>query len=599
MELVPTKATQPSDGDTIIREAAGEQEQEDARASEEEQQALLVAAVVADEHNGSSSSSTSKETNIARRRRWWWWCALCVLAILVAGPFLAQLGLAIVVEYFVQPSRTCGRHPRHVRLASGVDAARQMIVTFASTKSSPSCSSSPNNRPSAAPVSGGVRIGTTPDTVGERVVGEQDDSPTCYRSPVNFRGHGNTGLFNNVYSSPYYHHVLLDGLSPNTTYYYQPFVERSNFFTRFLSYFFFSSKGCPPPNRLRSFRTAPSPPSSNNNNNNNNAVAPISIAILADMGMNNHAPELLSKFNQSRDTFDSIILAGDVAYVGLEPRRWDSFLDFLDDYGILEEKPLQIVPGNHDIDKARDHGGIFLAYEHRFRMPRVRPAELGVYTGPDNYLSMESPPYPLPYEWGNAYYTYTHGPARFLMLSHYSDLEPHSTQYQWLLRELRDSIDRSVTPWVIVVVHAPLYNTYDKHQRDNMRARRQLEPLLIQYRVNWVFSGHVHAYQRTAPVVNGTVDARGPVHVTIGTGGHESRASFRSKQPEPWVGVRDAFYFGYGILRIVNQTHSIWEWIHTGQATDGREGNSFQNEILPPGPRTDRVVVENQYFLQE
>ena len=70
---------------------------------------------------------------------------------------------------------------------------------------------------------------------------------------------------------------------------------------------------------------------------------------------------------------------------------------------------IQICPGNHDIDKIAEGKEIFLAYEHRFRMPRIKPAELGVYEGPTGPLNMDQPPYPLPYEYGNAYYSYGNG----------------------------------------------------------------------------------------------------------------------------------------------------------------------------------------------
>lgn len=91
---------------------------------------------------------------------------------------------------------------------------------------------------------------------------------------------------------------------------------------------------------------------------------------------------------KSRNTIDSIILAGDIAYPRNDERQWDTFLDFLDDYPIAEYTPMQIVPGNHDINKLAERSEIFLAYEHRFRMPRVKKPELGVYRGPTGPLNM-------------------------------------------------------------------------------------------------------------------------------------------------------------------------------------------------------------------
>ena len=85
-------------------------------------------------------------------------------------------------------------------------------------------------------------------------------------------------------------------------------------------------------------------------------------------------------------------------------------------------------------------------------MPRVQPADLGVYDGPVGTLNMDAPPYPLPYEWGNAYYSFTYGPAKHVVISAYSSMEPGSVQYQWLVDELA-SVDRVTTPWLLVTIH--------------------------------------------------------------------------------------------------------------------------------------------------
>ena len=46
------------------------------------------------------------------------------------------------------------------------------------------------------------------------------------------------------------------------------------------------------------------------------------------------------------------------------------------------------------------------------------------------------------------------------------------------------------------------------------------EPLLYKYGVDLVFNGHQHAYERTKPVYNWTLDDCGPMHITIGDGGN-------------------------------------------------------------------------------
>jgi Icc-related predicted phosphoesterase len=54
-----------------------------------------------------------------------------------------------------------------------------------------------------------------------------------------------------------------------------------------------------------------------------------------------------------------------------------------------------------------------------------------------------------------------------------------------------------VTPWLIVVLHAPWYNTNHAHQGDGDAMKKAVEELLYEARVDLVVTGHVHAYERT------------------------------------------------------------------------------------------------------
>jgi acid phosphatase type 7 len=514
--------------------------------------------------------------------------------------------------------RLCGGAIRHVHLSVGPDPATSMIVTFASIPSQ-----------YAAPV-GGVLLGTVPGDLTERVVVE-DEPPTGYNLTVTQGGN-----YGNSYVSPHYHHVVVRNLQPNTTYYYQPQVhysraefgnynrneksknthfhwnqsdtfaseqemeqaldradqkgnkEKDDSQRLLLEAYDGSARDCPSPDRIRSFKTAPKLGSDT-----------LNLAIIGDLGQFAHSIETLLRLQRDREHVDAILLIGDIAYTEEDHRRWDTFFDFLDDYPVVDRIPLQICPGNHDIDKVKDRSEIFLAYENRFRMPRVRPPELGLYDGPTGHLNMDAPPYPLPYEWGNAYYSYSYGPAHIIMISAYSSMEPNSTQYRWIQQEL-DSVDRTVTPWVLAMLHVPIYNTFSLHHHDLQiaAAKQHLEPLFIQHKVNMVFSGHIHAYQRTAAVAMNVPTPTAPVYITVGAGGRKCEAPFSSKDPEPWALVRDATWFGYGMLRIVNRTTAVWDWIHTSQ-TDGRTYNQVvhSNETLPSGPSRDHVVFRNQLYL--
>ena len=63
-----------------------------------------------------------------------------------------------------------------------------------------------------------------------------------------------------------------------------------------------------------------------------------------------------------------------------------------------------------------------------------------------------------------------------ISLNSYAASEPGSLQHSWLLSDL-ERIDRQRTPWVVVLNHAPWYNSNHGHRGE---ARAQLirhEPL--------------------------------------------------------------------------------------------------------------------------
>jgi predicted MPP superfamily phosphohydrolase len=92
---------------------------------------------------------------------------------------------------------------------------------------------------------------------------------------------------------------------------------------------------------------------------------------------------------------------------------------------------------------------------------------------------------------GERYYTFKKGDVQFYALdSNYMDAK----QLTWLEQNLRSSNVR----WKICFFHHPLYNDGKSHGPD-LDLRNQLSPLLKEYGVNAVFSGHEHAYERIKP----------------------------------------------------------------------------------------------------
>lgn len=93
---------------------------------------------------------------------------------------------------------------------------------------------------------------------------------------------------------------------------------------------------------------------------------------------------------------------------------------------------------------------------------------------------------------GANYYAFTKGNVRFFALdSNYMDPK----QLSWLRSQLQDASD---SDWKICYFHHPLYSSAKQHG-PTTDLRLLLQPLFVQYKVNVVFSGHEHVYERIKP----------------------------------------------------------------------------------------------------
>ncbi|EFN50589.1 hypothetical protein CHLNCDRAFT_15847, partial [Chlorella variabilis] len=86
------------------------------------------------------------------------------------------------------------------------------------------------------------------------------------------------------------------------------------------------------------------------------------------------------------------------------------------------------------------------------------------------------------------YYSYDVAGAHVVMLGSYVAYDQASPQYAWLLRDLA-AVDRSRTPWVVAVQHAPWYNSNYAHQGEGDEMRDSMEALLYEHGVDFIFSG--------------------------------------------------------------------------------------------------------------
>lgn len=179
-----------------------------------------------------------------------------------------------------------------------------------------------------------------------------------------------------------------------------------------------------------------------------------------------------------------LLLPGDLSYADLVQPWWDTFGRLVEP--LASQRPWMVTQGNHEIEKIPIiQSEPFKAYNARWHMPYEESGS-----------------------GSNLYYSFDVAGVQVIMLGSYTDFEPGSAQYQWLQKDL-GKVDRAKTPWIVVLIHAPWYNTNTAHQGEDesVKMKAAMEGLLYQARVDVVFAGHVHAYERFVSSLSIKVDS--------------------------------------------------------------------------------------------
>ncbi|XP_015698217.2 probable purple acid phosphatase 20 [Oryza brachyantha] len=306
-----------------------------------------------------------------------------------------------------------------------------------------------------------------------------------------------------LYHSGKIHDAVVGPLEPSTTYYYRCSNSTSREF---------------------SFRTPP-------------ASLPVKFVVVGDLGQTGWTKSTLRHIGA--DDYDMLLLPGDLSYADFYQPRWDTYGRLVEP--LASARPWMVTAGNHEVERIPLlHPQPFTAYNARWRMPHDAGA---------------SP------SGSNLYYSFdvAGGAAHVIMLGSYTDYAAGSAQHRWLRGDLA-RIDRGRAAFVVALVHAPWYSSNTAHRGEGDAMRAAMEELLYGARVDAVFAGHVHAYERFARVHGGVEDPCGPVHVTVGDGGNREGLAKKYVDPQPAASAFREASFGHGRLEVVNATHARWTW---------------------------------------
>ncbi|KAK8602584.1 hypothetical protein V6N13_057784 [Hibiscus sabdariffa] len=330
------------------------------------------------------------------------------------------------------------------------------------------------------------------------------------------------------YKSGYIHHCLVDDLEYETKYYYKIGEGDSS--------------------REFWFQTPPmiGPDS------------PFTFGIIGDLGQTYNSLSTLDHYMQSGG--QTVLFLGDLSYadryqfndVGI---RWDSWGRFIERSAAYQ--PWIWSAGNHEIEYMPDVGEVmpFKSYLHRFSTPHLASRS-------NNPL----------------WYAIRRASAHIIVLSSYSPHVKYTPQWLWLRDELK-KVDRKKTPWLIILMHVPIYNSNQAHFMEGESMRAVFERWFVHHRVDFIFAGHVHAYERLYRISNirynvssgnryPVPDRSAPVYITVGDGGNQEGLAGRFRDPQPeYSAFREASY-GHSTLELKNRTHAFLNW-HRNE--DGEE----------------------------
>jgi len=273
-----------------------------------------------------------------------------------------------------------------------------------------------------------------------------------------------------------------------------------------------------------------------------------------------------SLVDDDAQTIDSVHHLGNLAYADGAAHVWDAYTNMIQSYA--SRVPILVGVGNHDYDHSGGGGGDRKDISGVINMFNP-PWGNGAFatTGGECGVPV-SKRFAVP-EGGNGvfWYSYDQSLVHTVMLSSEHNMTIGSSQYVWLENDLA-KVNRSITPWLVVEMHRPMYNSELVNWLNPMVSegmQNEIEDLLHHYETDLVLSGHYHSYFRSC---NGLYayecDKGGTTYITVGTGGAPLDANTTLLIPNTHTEYFDREHFGVGRASVYNATSLHWEFVAVG-----------------------------------
>ncbi|KAK3371546.1 Metallo-dependent phosphatase-like protein [Lasiosphaeria ovina] len=267
----------------------------------------------------------------------------------------------------------------------------------------------------------------------------------------------------------------------------------------------------------------------------------------------------IHRLAQTINDYEFIVHPGDIGYADdwiLKAHNWfdgkDGYQAITEDFfnqlaPIAGRKPYMASPGNHEAScqEVPLTSGLCPSGQKNFtdfvnRFGRTMPAAFAstsadapAKVAANRARVLSNPPFWYSFEYGMVHVTmidtetdFTDAPDQPGGSAHLGagPFGSYARQQLDFLEADLASVDRAVTPWLVVAGHRPWYTTGDSNACAPCQAA--FEPLLYKYGVDLAIFGHVHNSQRFAPAVNNAADPAGlanpkaPMYIVAGGAGN-------------------------------------------------------------------------------
>lgn len=308
------------------------------------------------------------------------------------------------------------------------------------------------------------------------------------------------------------------------------------------------------------------------------AISNLRLALIADMGtivpLGWAVADRLCEDHLVGERYDAIAISGDLSYATVSPSScsktnpscdevewtWDSFGLQIEPFASTALF-LPIV-GNHE----RVNGNITVFASNGSTTHDAEFASFSARYTDSSFGGNES-----------FWYSINLGPVHFVALSSEHDFSLGSPQINWLENDL-SLVDRSITPWIVTSIHRPILSAAVLEWEDHSPGAKlsaSFEPIFRKHAVDVCIAGHIHSYEYTYPVFNGTVEGHpspsnsstptfisptAPIYVVQGTSGALPENAFFDPPPV-WSANRILGSFGYGRITVTGGERFLWEFV--------------------------------------